>query len=398
LDLRRDFRVSKTPVLVTDGSDEVPFLRGMVTHSLVGRGLDFREAYETANVVRERIRNRSRISRQELRTLINQVLEERYPESEFQRAGKIEPTPTVMVKGAESLPFSKGIVSQSLQASGLEPQDAYQIAQRIQISLLEQGLDEISTDDLRREIYRRVQVEHGKSFAERYVLWRYLKSPDKPLILLFGGATGVGKTSVANELAHRLGIGTVVSTDTVREMMRMMFSPELLPAIHASSFEAWKREPPREKPSKAAVNGFVEQSRRVQVGVRAMLERTIQENVNLVIEGVHLVPGLLKLQEFEDRAYIVFVVISTLSKSNYLKRFPARQVDSPDRPAQHYRENFKTILRIQDYILDTADNFDVPMVENESLDHTVASTLSVVTSSLREKLNIGSKELLERAL
>jgi 2-phosphoglycerate kinase len=69
-----------------------------------------------------------------------------------------------------------------------------------------------------------------------------LDSLSLPLILLVGGATGTGKSTVAVEVAHRLGITRVTSTDTVRQTMRAVFSREFMPSIHYSSFEAGPAE------------------------------------------------------------------------------------------------------------------------------------------------------------
>ncbi len=385
-------------IFVVEGDRKAPFLRGVVTHSLVERGLSFEEAYDAANLVRDRIRKKKEITKQELWAVIQKVLSEHYGRSALLASKRLKPVPMILVVGAEAMPFSKGILSQSLQASGLDPQHAYAIAQQIQLRLLEERRTEISRDELRRLIYKRIQDKHGDPYAERYLLWRYFKNPDKPLIILFGGATGVGKTSVATEVAHRLGIGQILSTDTVREMMRMMFSREILPTIHTSSFEAWKEMLPDEKPSHAVAVAFREQCIRVIVGVRAMLERAVLENNTLVIEGVHLVPGLLPLEDFEDRAYVIPVVISTLDKSALLQRFPARQSQAQQRTAERYRQNFKSILRIQDFILEHAETEDVPSIENTNLDETISTVLTVITSSLRKKLQISSEELVAKTL
>ena len=45
------------------------------------------------------------------------------------------------------------------------------------------------------------------------------------------------------EVAHRLGITRVTSTDFVRQTMRAFFSPEFMPSIHYSSFEAGRALP-----------------------------------------------------------------------------------------------------------------------------------------------------------
>ena len=47
-----------------------------------------------------------------------------------------------------------------------------------------------------------------------------LKERRRCLILLFGGTSGSGKSTLASLMASRLGISTVISTDSIRNMMR----------------------------------------------------------------------------------------------------------------------------------------------------------------------------------
>ena len=70
-------------------------------------------------------------------------------------------------------------------------------------------------------------------------LRRYARSGARlPLVLLVGGATGTGKSTVATEVAHRLGITRVTSTDFIRQTIRAFFSETRMPSVHYSSFEA----------------------------------------------------------------------------------------------------------------------------------------------------------------
>ncbi|MGH9339458.1 MAG: ATP cone domain-containing protein [Acidobacteriota bacterium] len=394
--------MSREKLYVINGAEKVPFMRGMITHSLMERGLKFQEAYDTASAVRDKVRERKTIGKEELSRVIQSVVREKYgDEYARERSPSAVLPPQIMVKGPDSdIPFSKGILSRSLQASGLEPSVAYDIAREIEGSMLERGQTEIGRDELRRLIYDTTLRNHDVIFAERYLLWRLFKSPDKPLIILIGGATGTGKTSVATEVAHRLGISKILSTDTIRQIMRMMFSHDLMPAIHYSSYEAWKNRMSirDEEKSVAVIEAFTEQSMRVLVGVRAMVERAIQENFNLVIDGVHLVPGLMDLERFEDHAYIVPLVISTTNRASYLERFPIRQAQAGNRMAKRYRAHFEYILQIQDSIIEMARQHDTPVVENESFDETVASVLNIISHSIREKLNISMEELIARTM
>ena len=392
--------MAKDILYVIDGKQKIPFLRGMMTHSLIGRGLSFEEAYQTATSIRDQVGPKGEIRKEELSQLIDSVLPEDSRQGGAKKDSPIGVSRTILVKDEDSVtPFSKGVLSQSLQASGLEPSVSYDIARETEAYLLGKDPTEVTRDELRRLIYETIMQNHDRKFAERYLLWRCFKSPDKPLIILFGGATGTGKSSIAAEVAYRLGIQKIVSTDTIRQIMRMMFSKDLMPAIHYSSYEAWKDISWLEgDPSGAVVEAFRQQALLVLVGVKAMTERAIQENSSVVVDGVHLVPGLIDLEEFEDKAYIVPLVISTLNQGNYLKRFPSRQRQASNRVAHRYRENFKYILEIQDYILEMADRHVTPISENDNLDDTVAPILTVISHSLQQKLKIRSEDLVTRAL
>ncbi len=394
--------MAKYSLYVVDGDQKIPFLRGMLTHSLIERGLRFKDAYHASNKVRDQIRDQRSITKKKLRQVIDSVLKSEFGERYApKKVLVVAPPARILVRGEQVVPFSKGILSQSLQASGLEPQVSYNIALELEQALLKKRQLEIGRNELRALIYKHILKKHNPEFAERYLVWRYFKSPDKPVVIMLGGATGTGKTSVATEVAHRIGIGKILSTDTVRQIMRMMFSHDLLPAIHYSSYEAWRefpREDPDEKKREVVVPAFREQAIKVLVGVRALLERAINENTSIIIDGVHLVPGLTSYQDFERRAYIVPVVISTLNRARYLERFPLRQSQARDRSAKKYRDNFESILKIQDYILEMAENHDTPIVENKNLDDTVSSILTVITNSLRERLKLNSQELLAKAL
>jgi len=60
------------------------------------------------------------------------------------------------------------------------------------------------------------------------------------LIILLGGSSGTGKSTLASLIASRLGISTVLSTDTVRHIMRNFVSRDENPILFCSTYEAAK--------------------------------------------------------------------------------------------------------------------------------------------------------------
>ncbi len=374
-------------IWVADGDRKRPFMRGIMIHSLMARGVSFEDAFLTANAIRDRLRGRETVAKSEVAKAVRELL----GDAPFGEDVPYSPVPAIRVmRKGEGTPFSKGILSQSLFAAALEPNEAFDVARSIEGELVSRGIREIKRSELRKLTYETLVRQSRPRVAERYLVWRRYQHPERPVIILLGGATGVGKTSLALEVAHRLAIGRVVSTDSIRQIMRIMLSPELVPALHTSSYEASDAlpVPAGEDP---VVSGFMAQASTVAVGVRASMDRAVAENASLVLDGVSLVPGLLDLDAYRDRAHVFFLVVATLDEEALRARF-ARRADSTQRAAQPYLENVGAILQIQDHLLDLADRHDVPIVDNVSFDRSVLFIIRHVAEALRKQEDLDAPD------
>jgi 2-phosphoglycerate kinase len=169
---------------------------------------------------------------------------------------------------------------------------------------------------------------------------------------------------VATELAYRLGITRVTSTDFVRQTMRAFFSEEFMPTIHVSSFEA-------------GLEGFVDQAQNVLVGVGAAIDRALTERWSMVLEGVHLVPGMLPTAF--PGALVVQCVLAIEDEAMHESHFLVRHADSGGmRAGDKYLRSFDEIRRIQAYIVDRAATVGVPVIENRNVESTLAEVMELV--------------------
>ncbi len=287
----------------------------------------------------------------------------------------------IITDKAHGLPFSKGLLAQSLTATGLPPSRAYEIAQTIQDDLRERGELALSTDRLREIVTMALSDMEGEQYAERYLRLRDVSRLDRPLVVLIGGTTGVGKSTIATEVAHRLGITRISSTDSIREVMRGIFSEDLMPAIYQSAFNAWKGlRVPVPHGANPVIVGFREQTAVVTSGVKSLIDRAVLEGTSMVIEGVHLVPGYLDPRGFEN-ARVVQIVIGVDDEQSHLSHFYIREVQTEgNRPLQRYRAGFEDIRILGAYIEDLAREHGIPVIYSHQLDRTVADVLEHVVS------------------
>ena len=140
--------------------------------------------------------------------------------------------------GDEGPPWSKGLMARALAATGLTPTRAYDLARLAEADMGKRREVELDLDRL-SEIATEVlgESEAGRTIRRLRRL-QVLQQLELPIFLLVGGATGTGKSTLATETAHRLGITRVTSTDFIRQTMRAFFSREFMPSVHFSSFDA----------------------------------------------------------------------------------------------------------------------------------------------------------------
>jgi 2-phosphoglycerate kinase len=261
------------------------------------------------------------------------------------------------------LPYSRGLMARSLMAAGVAGHRAYALASRVHDELRERRLDRIEVERLEALAVEMLGEEEGRESIQRLRRFGELRELDLPIMVFIGGATGTGKSTVATELAYRFGITRVTSTDFVRQTMRAFFSSDFMPSIHQSSFEARDAFPDADDPLEF---GFLQQARNVLVGVRASSERALHEGWSLVLEGVHLVPGMVEMPRPEE-AVSVYVVLSIEDEDEHVRHFHFRDEDS-ERPESRYLERFDDIRRLQELIVSRARRYEVPVIENEDAD------------------------------
>jgi 2-phosphoglycerate kinase len=287
--------------------------------------------------------------------------------------------PPLPLGGDESPPWSKGLMARALAATGLPPTRAYDLARHVDADLAARGSDTLDLDRL-AELAGEVlgEPEAGRTMR-RVRRLHALHQLDLPILLLVGGATGTGKSTLATEAAHRLGITRVASTDFIRQTMRAFFSKEFMPSVHYSSFEAalalTKAE--EEEAGDATVLGFLDQTRNVMVGVEAAIDRALTEGWSMVLEGVHLVPGMVVADRAD--ALVVQCVVAISDEELHRGHFWVRDTTTEGlRPLDKYIEGLPEIRLIQDVILERAARFDIPVIENRSVDEAIGEILDLV--------------------
>lgn len=279
-----------------------------------------------------------------------------------------EPSETIVVHKGHGLPYSKGLMAQALSATALSQERAFELARLIETRLAERAHGEINVAALHVLAEEVLLAEEGGIAAGRYRRWRRLDRLDRPLVVLIGGTTGVGKSTLASMLAARLGVNRVIATDVVRQVLRAFFTLEAMPTVHQSAFEA------------GGITGYRDQAERVGTGIAAIVERAANEGKPVVVEGVHVVPGGVH-PRVRERCVLVEALVVVQDPDLHRAHFSLRP---GTRPAERYLAHFEHIRRLQDHLWERARSEKVAIVDNENVDVALARLMELVLDAVED--------------
>ncbi|CAL5056493.1 unnamed protein product [Urochloa decumbens] len=267
----------------------------------------------------------------------------------------------------------------------------------------------------------------GPNQKADFLLACRIKERKESVTILLCGTSGCGKSTLSSLLGSRLGITTVVSTDSIRHMMRGFADEKQNPLLYASTYHAGdyldpfavaqakaKRKankptlvshpntsggkdvasdgsselPPRTEligNKQMAVEGYKAQSEMVIDSLDRLITSWEEQKESVIVEGVHLslnfVMGLMK----KHPSIIPFMIYIT-NEEKHMERFAVRAKYMTLDPAKNrYIKYIRNIRAIQEYLCNRADKHLVPKINNTNVDQSVAAIHATVFSCLRRR-------------
>jgi len=240
-----------------------------------------------------------------------------------------------------------------------------------------------------------------------------LKGIDNPLIILVTGASGMGKSTISKAIKRTFNIPTSFSSDLIREDVRRLVPKNVWPQVHTSSFKLEnetrhdllkryeevkgtdKEQAFMQEWQKKVLAHYYAHSMVILEGVQAALDRQIERNQSVIIEGIPLIPGALPV-EFYQNSNIVQLVITIHNENEHLSRWDKRALEQPDRykeGSQRYKEDFIPIRFITKRLEHMADVSKVKTVVNSDLDTAIQTAVEHVGGPIADRYNFIEDEI-----
>jgi 2-phosphoglycerate kinase len=298
-------------------------------------------------------------------------------------------TPLVRVRSGYGLPYSKGLMAQSLMATGLPAERSFALAAAIEERLVSNGPGEVEVAQLRAVAEEVVAAEEPGRVLERFRQFWNIRDLERPLMVLLSGVTGVGKSTVATQLAGRLGFVHVIATDQVRQVVRAFFSHDFLPSVHHSSFDVARALADLPPDGEGTIEGYLRQVHDIAPGLEALVERAISDRTPMVLEGVHLLPDVPS-PALQERATMVRALVAVRDPEAHRRHFHARGMQTLRAP-ERYLDALDRIRVLQDYLIARAEDAGIPVIDERGLEPILRRVLEVVLDAVGSGAAPGAK-------
>ncbi len=193
-----------------------------------------------------------------------------------------------------------------------------------------------------------------------------------PPIVLLGGASGTGKTTIGNRLIKELGLSHHLSTGFIRSSIAHLLPEKENLFLQRHTYDAYEALPNGVTEGRSPLlEGAIQQSLLLKPAIESCIKRASREGIGMVVEGSHIIPGILDPASLGADLMCILDVPDRdeLSHRAHSQNHAKRSLSD---------EQSLRLAELQEVILAMAKDHGNPVVVNNDIDAAIAQIRALV--------------------
>lgn len=246
-----------------------------------------------------------------------------------------------------------------------------------------------SERDLIEELKTKASGLNAKYADLLEMLFRYeaLRREGKvpPLTLMIEGASATGKSMVALMAIELLAITRIISTDTVRQLLRTRSDESIHPELFVHTYQAYEFRQEGAKSLSPVVRGYLAQCQLMREDVSSTIQRILGEGIHSIFEGVHIEPS--RYSHLSQGLLEILVDPSEEThRSMFLTKLSATGLRSVQGSSQQRLDEFSATREIQYYLRQQAESGSVARLGLDDYRSAALELAEIVMKKIRSML------------
>ncbi|MFW9844769.1 MAG: hypothetical protein ACFFEV_09350 [Candidatus Thorarchaeota archaeon] len=280
------------------------------------------------------------------------------------------------------IPFPLTTISGKLKLCGLADTATSQILKEIKQTKLnsEEEIFRYIKDALSKE--PRIVLRSFETLNS-YQQLRGTSDEVPPLVLALEGSSATGKSMLAIDFVHNLSSTRFISTDTIRQILRSIYTRDKYPELYCHTYQAYTRRQSGDHNLDPVIRGYIAQCEVINPPIIEMTKRIYSEGVSAVIEGVHLEPGSIN----HIGTGIMEILINPsepLHKSMFITKHAAGRLRTVSGDSSTREIEFLSTRKIQEYMVTQAKKSQVTIINFNDYETACSEISTLIINKILE--------------
>jgi len=204
-----------------------------------------------------------------------------------------------------------------------------------------------------------------------------------PLILTLEGASATGKSMLAMDFVHYMTSTRFISTDTIRQVLRSIYTREDYPELFCHTYQAHTRRQVGDSSLDPVIRGYLAQCELIAPSVIEIVKRVYSEGASSIVEGVHLEPGSINRIGIGSLEVLINPNEGT-HRSMFMTKHAAGKLRTVSKDVSVREDEFLLTRKIQEYMITKAKYAKVPIIDLHSYETARAKISNLVLNKVEE--------------
>ena len=227
------------------------------------------------------------------------------------------------------------------------------------------------------------QIVKNYETLNAYERLRGISDKIPPIILALEGASATGKSMLAIDLVQDLTSTRFISTDTIRQVLRGIYTKKDHPELYCHTYQAFKHKQSGNPSLDSVVRGYIAQCELIDPPVIDMVRRIHEEGAVAVAEGVHLQPGCIKHLS-KGTLEILINPNEEAHKAMFGSKFVAGKLKSVSMDSTTREKEFRSTRIIQDYLIMEAKKHNLSIIDLESYEDARSAISKLIIDKIEQ--------------
>lgn len=297
----------------------------------------------------------------------------------------------VTIRG-QSIPYPVTVLRGKLRLSGLSHLDAETLISDV-LGIVGERLP--TEEEVIKLVRDGLMSYHAAALQRFDVLTKYesLRASQQtlpPFVLVLEGASATGKSMLSIPMILNLAATRVISTDTIRQVLRTIYSENEHPELYCHTYQAYQYRQAGPQQLDPVIRGYLAQCELIEPVIRNLVDRISKEGADAVVEGVHVRPGILgKLNPGVIEA--VVDPGEEFHRAMFMTKHAAAKLKTVSGDHTVRQREFQSTRLIQNYLVDEARRSRVHILELSDYGQAEEDLCGMVVESARQILESGGK-------